>query len=56
MENKMTLYDLKVMLKKVLPARMRIEKDNDGQIVIYTGLEMMPNEDLEEIEDWCKGD
>ena len=34
----MTLEDLRISMQNFMPTWVEIETDNDGQIIIYTGL------------------
>lgn len=42
----MTLDDLRISLQNFMPTWCQIEKDNDGQIVIYTNLVENENGEL----------
>jgi hypothetical protein len=49
MEN-MTLEDLRISMNNFMPTWVEIERDDDGQIVIYTNLVENDNGELVEIE------
>ena len=44
----MTLEDLRISMNNFMPTWVQIEKDNDGQIVIYTN--MIENENGQRVE------
>ena len=46
----MTLEDLRISMNNFMPTWVQIEKDNDGQIVIYTNMIEKENGQLVEIE------
>lgn len=47
----MTLTDLEVSLKNFMPEPVEIITDDEGQVVIYTGLKIGDNNELIPIEE-----
>lgn len=41
----MTYAELQTVLRVALPAGFQIETDNDGQLIVYTGLQEVEDED-----------
>lgn len=46
----MTLEDLRISMQNFMPTWVEIETDNDGQIIIYTGMMEDKSGELVEIE------
>jgi hypothetical protein len=46
----MNLDDLEEMLAEVLPAGFSIETDNHGQLIVYTGLRVDDDGEIEDFE------
>lgn len=51
----MTLEDLRISLQNFMPTWVEIEEDDDGEIVIYTGLRENEKGELVEMEKYGAG-